>query len=64
MSASIFSENRVIFMCGPARSGTSTVARRLEVYGMTRLGIDEEAWQRGIVTRPFPGDVQREIESG
>lgn len=31
---------------------------------MTRLGIDEEAWQRGIVTRPFPGDVQREIESG
>lgn len=54
--------SRVIFMCGPAGSGKSTVAGKLEADGMTRLSIDEEARQRGIVTQPFPEDVRREIE--
>ena len=31
---------RVIFMCGPAGSGKSTVARQLEQQGMTRLSFD------------------------
>ncbi len=34
--------SRVIFMCGPAGSGKSTYARRLEQDGMTRLSIDAE----------------------
>ena len=40
---------RVIFMCGPAGSGKSTVARQYERQGMTRLSFDQEAWSRGIV---------------
>jgi predicted kinase len=53
---------RVIFMCGPAGSGKSTVARQLEQQGMTRLSFDQEAWSRGITTMPLPDDVRREIE--
>ncbi|HEY6493913.1 MAG TPA: ATP-binding protein [Trebonia sp.] len=53
---------RVIFMCGPAGSGKSTVARRYERQGMTRLSFDQEAWARGITTMPLPDDVHREIE--
>lgn len=53
---------RVIFMCGPAGSGKSTVARRYERQGMTRLSFDQEAWSRGITTMPLPPDVHREIE--
>jgi predicted kinase len=53
---------RVIFMCGPAGSGKSTVARQLERQGMTRLSFDQEAWSRGITTMPLPDDVRREIE--
>jgi hypothetical protein len=49
-------------MCGPAGSGKSTVARRYERRGMTRLSFDQEAWSRGITTMPLPGDVHREIE--
>ncbi|MGH3208894.1 MAG: AAA family ATPase [Trebonia sp.] len=55
---------RVIFMCGPAGSGKSTVARQYEQQGMTRLSIDQEAWSRGITTMPLPPDVHREIEHG
>jgi predicted kinase len=53
---------RVIFMCGPAGSGKSTVARQYERQGMTRLSFDQEAWSRGITTMPLPDDVHRDIE--
>jgi predicted kinase len=53
---------RVIFMCGPAGSGKSTVARRYEQQGMTRLSFDQEAWSRGVTTMPLPPDVHRDIE--
>ena len=54
---------RVIFMCGPAGSGKSTVAREYERQGMTRLSFDQEAWSRGITTMPLPDDVHRDIEA-
>jgi predicted kinase len=53
---------RVIFMCGPAGSGKSTVARQYERQGMTRLSFDQEAWARGITAMPLPQDVHRDIE--
>jgi predicted kinase len=53
---------RVIFMCGPAGSGKSTVARQYEERGMTRLSFDQEAWSRGITLMPLPPAVHREIE--
>jgi predicted kinase len=53
---------RVIFMCGPAGSGKSTVARQYEQQGMTRLSFDQEAWSRGITTMPLEPQVQRDIE--
>jgi predicted kinase len=53
---------RVIFMCGPAGSGKSTVARQYERQGMTRLSFDQEAWARGIRAMPLPQDVHRDIE--
>src|ERR1700744_1684043 len=53
---------RVIFMCGPAGSGKSTVARRYERQGMVRLSFDQEAWSRGITTMPLPQDVHRDVE--
>jgi predicted kinase len=53
---------RVIFMCGPAGSGKSTVARQYEQQGMVRLSFDQEAWSRGITTMPLPEEVHRDIE--
>ncbi len=53
---------RVIFMCGPAGSGKSTVARQYEQEGMVRLSFDQEAWSRGITTMPLPEGVRRDIE--
>jgi predicted kinase len=55
---------QVIFMCGSAGSGKSTVARRYEQQGMTRLSFDQEAWDRGIAAMPLPPDVHRDIEDG
>jgi predicted kinase len=55
---------RVIFMCGPAGSGKSTVARDYERQGMVRLSFDQEAWARGITAMPLPEDVRRDIELG
>jgi hypothetical protein len=52
----------VIFMCGPAGSGKSTIARQLESEGMTRLSFDEVAWQRGHRSMPIPAEVHREIQ--
>jgi predicted kinase len=54
--------DRVIFMCGPAGSGKSTVARQYERQGMIRLSFDQEAWSRGITAMPLPEDVRGEIE--
>ena len=53
---------RVVFMCGPAGSGKSTVARQYERQGMTRLSFDQEAWSRGITAMPLPENVRGEIE--
>jgi predicted kinase len=52
---------RVIFMCGPAGSGKSTVARQYEDQGMVRLSFDQEAWSRGITVMPLPEDVRQDI---
>lgn len=54
---------RVIFMCGPAGSGKSTVARRYERQGMIRLSFDQEAWSRGVTAMPLAQDVRRDIEN-
>lgn len=51
-------------MCGPAGSGKSTYAQRLETEGMVRLSFDVEIWRRGISTVPLPQDVRDEIEIG
>ena len=53
---------RVIFMCGPAGSGKSVVAREYERHGMTRLSFDQEAWSRGITTMPLPPEAHRDVE--
>jgi predicted kinase len=53
---------RVVFMCGPAGSGKSTVAREYERQGMIRLSFDQEAWSRGIRAMPLTEDVRGEIE--
>lgn len=39
-------------MCGPAGSGKTTYARRLEREGWTRLSFEVEYWARGITTMP------------
>ncbi|WP_202863075.1 AAA family ATPase [Ornithinimicrobium murale] len=57
------STSRVIFMCGPAGSGKSTIARRLERDGMVRLSIDQLAWDRGFRRMPLPEEVHRSIEA-
>lgn len=55
--------SRVIFMCGPAGSGKSTHARRLEAEGMVRLSFDAELWRRGISQVPPPQAERDEIEA-
>lgn len=54
---------RVVFMCGPAGSGKSTIARELENGGMVRLSFDEEAWRRGIRAQPLSVGDRSEIEA-
>ena len=56
---------RVIFMCGSAGSGKSTVARQPEQQGMTRLSFDQEARSRSEVRadhlgHPLPADPDSE----
>jgi predicted kinase len=53
---------RVVFMCGPAGSGKSTVARRLEAEGFVRLSFDIEAWRRGIKAMPLSDEERTNIE--
>lgn len=52
---------RVVFMCGPAGSGKSTRARRLEAEGMARLSFDQTAWELGHRSMPLPAEVHRQI---
>jgi len=56
--------SRVIFMCGPAGSGKSTYARRLETQGFARLSFDVELWRRGLSDVPLLPHVEGEIETG
>lgn len=49
-------------MCGPAGSGKSTVARRLEAAGMVRLSFDQEARARGLRTMPLAEEDHADIE--
>lgn len=54
--------SKIIFMCGPAGSGKSTVAKQLERAGMARLSFDEESFARGITVHPLPAETHAEIE--
>jgi len=55
--------SRVIFMCGPAGSGKTTYARRLESQGMVRLSFDVELFRRGISTVPPPAEIHDKVET-
>lgn len=57
------SGSRVILLCGPAGSGKSTTARRLETQGWVRLGWDEEAARRGYLGYPLPDGAQAEVHT-
>ena len=50
-------------MCGPAGSGKSTYARRLERAGMVRLSFDVELWRRGVSAAPVPAELKDEVEA-
>jgi predicted kinase len=50
-------------MSGPAGSGKSTYARRLEAEGFVRLSFDTEAWGRGILEQPLSPVVHDQIEA-
>lgn len=52
---------RVVFMCGPASSGKSTCALRLEAEGFQLLSIDREAWERGHRAMSLPPDAEAAI---
>jgi predicted kinase len=54
---------RVIFMCGPAGSGKTTYARRLEGEGMVRLSFDVELWRRGVTDPVPPRQIRDEVEA-
>ena len=53
---------RVVLMCGPAGSGKSTYARRLERSGFVRLSIDEAAWAAGYREQPLAEPVRLAFE--
>ena len=50
-------------MCGPAGSGKSTIARRLEAEGFVRLSFDQETWNRGIRHMPLDKEDHRDIDA-
>lgn len=56
------STSKILFMCGPAGSGKSTIAKSFETKGMTRLSFDEESFRRGITTHPLSESTAKEIK--
>jgi len=50
-------------MCGPAGSGKSVVARRLEREGLVRLSFDQEAWNRGLRSMPLADNDRVSIDA-
>lgn len=57
------STSKVILMCGPAGSGKSTFAKKLENTGMTILSYDQESYKRGLNVHPLPKEVEKDIKS-
>ncbi|MFB7249605.1 AAA family ATPase [Microbacterium sp. NPDC056234] len=53
----------VVLMCGPAGSGKTTAARRLEAQGYVRLSLDDVAWTRGHRRHPIPPEVEHAIRA-
>ncbi|MGW6128493.1 GNAT family N-acetyltransferase [Cellulomonas sp. NPDC055163] len=53
----------VVLVCGPAGSGKSTHARRLERAGYARLSFDEAAWRAGHRVHPLPEEVAAEVHA-
>ncbi|HBD94878.1 MAG TPA: ATP-binding protein [Spirochaetia bacterium] len=53
----------VLFMCGPAGSGKTTYAKKLECEGFLRLSFDEESYKLGITKHPLSKEMHQEIES-
>lgn len=53
---------RVVLMCGPAGSGKTTYARRLEAQGLVRLSLDQAAWAAGHRVQPLPEPVRAALE--
>ena len=49
-------------MCGPAGSGKTTFARKLEAGGADRLSFDEESFKRGIFKHPLPDEIREAIK--
>ena len=55
---------RVGRTCGPAGSGKTTHARRLEASGYVRISFDEEAWRLGHRTHPLPAAAAATVHAG
>lgn len=53
----------MFLMCGPAGSGKSTYARRLEDQGFVRLSLDVQAWDLGHQVHPLPEEVAEPIRA-
>ncbi|MBT0993746.1 AAA family ATPase [Cellulomonas sp. DKR-3] len=51
----------VVLMCGPAGSGKSTVAHRLEAAGYARVSFDDHAWRLGHRRHPLTPEQSAEI---
>lgn len=54
-------DEQVILMCGPAGSGKSTWARRLEVQSWVRFSFDEMAWELGFHDHPVSPEVAASV---
>ncbi|MCA5895162.1 ATP-binding protein [Isoptericola sp. NEAU-Y5] len=51
----------LVLMCGPAGSGKSTHARRLEAAGWVRVSVDDLAFAEGFTAHPLPDDVAQRV---